>query len=103
MTLDPFPTIKRLVMSRHTYFTFKAETEMKAADLLQEEVFESIWGAPGITETKLSKNPKTGKREELYVIHGLTLDGVGVYTKGKIEQRGKELYFYVLISSKRLR
>jgi len=103
MTMDPFPTIKRLVMARHAYFTFKAEAEMKRDDLLQEEVYESIWGAPGITQTKQSKNPKTGKREELYVIHGLTLEGIGVYTKGKIEQRGKELYFYVLVSSKRLR
>ncbi len=100
---DPFALIKRLVLKRQAIFTDKAERELAANDLTRDEVYESIWGAPGIQQTLNSKNPETGDPETLYVIHGLTLDGIPVYTKGKVVEKGKELYFYVLISSKRLK
>ena len=46
-------------------------------------------------------NPKTKEAEKLYVIKGLTFDGLDIYTKGKIlRQEGVDI-FYVLISSKR--
>jgi hypothetical protein len=41
------------------------------------------------------------RRETLYVIKGISYDGVVIYTKGRIATfEGREV-FYVLISSKR--
>lgn len=37
----------------------------------------------------------------LYVIKGLTFDGVDIYTKGKILRKDGVDIFYVLISSKK--
>ena len=37
----------------------------------------------------------------LYVIKGLTFDGLAIYTKGKILKYAEQEVFYVLISSKR--
>ena len=63
--------------------------------------FEAIINAPAITKTLRSRNPRSGRRETLYVIKGLTYDGLTVYTKGKMATfEGREV-FYVLISSKR--
>ena len=41
------------------------------------------------------------KTERLYVIKGLTFDGLDIYTKGKILTKEGVDVFYVLISSKR--
>jgi len=48
-----------------------------------------------------SRNPKTRRSEKLYVIKGLTFDGLAVYTKGKILKKEGIDVFYVLISSKK--
>jgi hypothetical protein len=48
-----------------------------------------------------SRKPETGKREMLYVIKGLTYDGLLIYTKGKFKTIGDQEFFYVFISSKR--
>ena len=48
-----------------------------------------------------SRNPRTRKTERLYVIKGLTFDGLDIYTKGKFLRKGGVDVFYVLISSKR--
>jgi len=44
---------------------------------------------------------KSGRSETLYVIKGLTYDGLAVYTQGKIATAEGREVFYVLISSKR--
>lgn len=102
MRSDIFLKIKRLVMQRQVVFTKKAENEIAASNLTRELVYESIWGAPGIHKVLRSRNPRSGKRETLYVIHGITLDGLALYTKGKIEKVGKKEFFYVFISTKKL-
>ena len=39
-----------------------------------------------------SRNPRTKKFERLYVIKGLTFDGLDIYTKGKmLEKKGESL------------
>lgn len=82
-------------------FTVKAEGEMYADGLTHEMVFEAIINAPAITKALRSRNPRSGRRETLYVIKGQTYDGATIYTKGKIAtSEGREV-FYVLISSKR--
>lgn len=93
--------IKRLVLAQRVIFTAKAEGEMYADGLTHELVFEAIINAPTITKTLRSRNPRSGRRETLYVIKGLTFDALTIYTKGKLATvEGREV-FYVLISSKR--
>ncbi len=98
---DPLVRIKRLVLAQRVIFTAKAEGEMYADGITHELVFEAIINAPAITKTLRSRSPRSGRRETLYVIKGLTYDGLIIYTKGKIATlEGREV-FYVLISSKR--
>jgi hypothetical protein len=90
-----------LVLRRKVLFTAKAEDEMDRDDLDKEDVYESILNAPAITKRLRSANPKSGKREHLYVLVGITFDGIVIYTKGKIHREGGREVFYVLISSKK--
>jgi hypothetical protein len=99
--MDALIRIKRLVIARRVLFTEKAECELSVDDLTPETVFEAILNAPAIFKVLRSRHPRTGKLERLYVIKGLTFDGLAIYTKGKIlEKEGVEV-FYVLISSKK--
>ena len=98
---DPLVRIKRLVLAQRVIFTAKAEGEMYADGLTHERVFEAIINAPAITKTLRSRNPRSGRRETLYVLKGFTYDGLSIYTKGKIATLGRREVFYVLISSKR--
>lgn len=98
---DTLVRIKRLVVAQRVIFTAKAEGEMYSDGLTHELVFEAIINAPAITKTLRSLNPRSGRRETLYVIKGLTFDGLTIYTKGKIATFEGQEVFYVLISSKR--
>jgi hypothetical protein len=99
--MDTLARIKRLVIARSVLFTQKAEGEMAAETLTPELVYESILNAPTIFKVLRSRNPRSKKTERLYVIKGLTYDGLDIYTKGKILTREGVDIFYVLISSKR--
>ncbi len=81
--MDILVRIKRLVDSRRVLFTMKAEVEMTRDALTPELVYEAILNAPAIFKVLRSGNPRTGTSERLYVIKGLTSDGVDVYTKGR--------------------
>ncbi len=99
--MEPLIRIKRLVIAGQVLFTQKAESEMAADCLTPELVFESIINAASVFKTLRSRNPHTRRAEMLYVIKGLTFDGLDVYTKGKILRKDGVDIFYVLISSKR--
>jgi hypothetical protein len=99
--MDIFVNIKRLVVARRVIFTEKAENEMAADELTPELVYESILNAPAIYKVLRSRNPRTKQAEKLYIIKGLTFDGIDIYTKGKILRKKGVDVFYVLISSKR--
>ena len=99
--MDIIVRIKRLVVSRQVLFTEKAEIEIARDGLTPELVYEAILNAPAIFKVLRSRNPKTGKSERLYVIKGLTFDGLAIYTKGKILKKEGIDIFYVLISSKK--
>ena len=99
--MDTLVRIKRLVIARQVLFTLKAEGEMAAESLTPELVYESILNAPSIFKVLRSRNPNTNEVEKLYVIKGLTFDGLDIYTKGKILTKKGVDVFYVLISSKR--
>lgn len=99
--MDTLARVKRLVLRRQVLFTEKAEDEIAAEGLTHDLVYEAIINASKISKTLRSQNPKSGKREMLYVIRGVTYDGIEIYTKGKIlRSQGRDV-FYVLISSKR--
>ncbi len=74
---------------------------MAVEPLTPELVYESILNAPSTFKVLRSRNPRTRKMEKLYVIKGLTYDGLDVCTKGKILTKEGVDIFYVLISSKR--
>ena len=99
--MDTLVRIKRLVIARHVLFTQKAESEMAGESLTPELVYESILNAPAVFKSLRSRNPRTKKTEKLYVIKGLTFDGLDIYTKGKILSKEGVDIFYVLVSSKR--
>ncbi len=99
--MDTLVRIKRLVIAGNVLFTQKAEGEMAGQFLTPELVYESILNAPAIFKVLRSRNPKTRKTERLYVIKGLTFDGLDIYTKGKLLMKEGVDVFYVLISSKR--
>lgn len=99
--MDAIVRIKRLVIARRVLFTEKAEIEMAADSLTPELVYESILNAPAIFKALRSRDPRTRKPERLYVIKGLTFDGLDIYTKGKILTKEGIDIFYVLVSSKR--
>ena len=98
--MDVLVRIKRLVLAGQVLFTAKAEAEMVADALTQAQVYEAIVNAPAVY--KILRSRRAGHRDDiLYVIKGLTFDGMVLYTKGKILKRESREVFYVLISSKR--
>jgi hypothetical protein len=74
---------------------------MKADDLTEVDIAESILNADSIYKKVRSTSPSRRKRREyLYVIKSTNSDGLVIYTKGKfIEAPGVETHYY-LISSK---
>jgi hypothetical protein len=66
------------------------------------DVAESIVNAVAIYKRLRSRSPHRGSRREyLYVIQSTNLEGVMVYSKGKLIRERGEDHFYFLISSKR--
>lgn len=99
--MDALIRLKRMVVSRRVLFTEKAEDEMIADALTPELDYESILNAPVIFKTLRSRNPTSRASEKLYVIKGLTYDGLDIYTKRKILLKEGVDVFYVLVSTKR--
>jgi hypothetical protein len=100
--VDVLKRIKRCILRGQVRFTFKAELEMLADQLLRTDVLESIMNAQGIT--KVLRPRGTVARppgERLYVIHGFTFDNILIYTKGKLQRESGEEVYYILISSKK--
>ena len=76
--------IKRLLLSGHYAFSFKAETELLGDDLTAEDAIEAVMNAPAITKVLKSRSPRrTTAREKLYVIVGSTYDGLLIYISSK--------------------
>jgi hypothetical protein len=94
--------IKRAVLAGRYAFSEKARVEMEADGLTEMDVVESIVNAVAIYKTLRSRSPRRrNARERLYVIQSANLNGMAVYTKGKLtSQAGSESYYF-LISSKR--
>ena len=99
---DVLVRIKRAVLAGRYAFSEKASLEMEADDLTELDVVESILNAVAIYKRIRSRSPFRGQaREYLYVIQSTNLDGLVIYSKGKlVREAGSETYYF-LISSKR--
>ena len=99
---DVLVRIKRAVLAGRYVFSEKARTEMEADSLTELDVAESILNAVAIYKTIRSTSPfRRDVRERLYIIQSTNLDGLLVYTKGKlVSEAGRETYYF-LISSKK--
>jgi hypothetical protein len=94
--------IKRAVLSGRYAFSEKARIEMEADALTELDVAESIVNAVAIYKRLRSRSPfHEGKREYLYVIQATNLEGVMIYSKGKLVREHGQEHFYFLVSSKR--
>jgi hypothetical protein len=94
--------IKRAVLAGHYAFSEKARLEMEADGLTELDIAESILNAVAIYKRIRSESPyRRQSREYLYVIQSVNLDGLAIYTKGKLVVEGDVETYYFLISSKK--
>jgi hypothetical protein len=99
---DTLVRIKRAVLAGHYVFSEKARGEMEADGLTELDVAESILNAVAIYKRLCSHSPfRLHTKEYLYVIQSVNLEGLAIYSKGKLgHEKGTETYYF-LISSKR--
>lgn len=100
--MDVLIRIKRAVLAGRYAFSEKARLEMETDDLTELDVAESILNAVAIYKRLRSTSSSRSKRREyLYVIQSTNLDGLAIYTKGKLVQDAEIETYYFLVSSKR--
>jgi hypothetical protein len=99
---DGLVQIKRAVLAGRYAFSEKARIEMDADGLTELDVAESILNAVAIYKKLRSTSARrTQVREYLYIIQSTNLEGLPIYTKGKlVRQHGVDVYYF-LISAKR--
>lgn len=99
---DVLVRIKRAVLAGRYAFSEKARTEMESDRLTELDVAESILNAVAIYKKIRSTNPlRKRSREYLYIIESANLDGLAIYSKGKlVRETGQDVYYF-LVSSKR--
>lgn len=94
--------IKRAVLGGRYAFSEKARLEMEADGLTELDVAESILTAVAIYKKIRSTSFRRQRRREyLYVIQSTNLDGLPIYTKGKLVREVDVETYYFLVSSKR--
>ena len=94
--------IKRAVLAGRYVFSEKARLEMETDCLTELDVAESILNAVAIYKRVRSRSPFRGQTSEyLYVIQSTNLDGIMIYTKGKLVHEADVETYYFLISSKK--
>ena len=99
---DVLIRIKRAVLAGRYAFSEKARTEMEADNLTELDVAESIINAVAIYKRLRSRSRKRTQRTEyLYVIQATNLEGIMIYSKGKLVPQLADETFYFLVSSKR--
>ena len=83
-------------------FSEKARMEIEADGLEELDIAESILNAVAIYKKIRSTSPSRNQAKEyLYIIQSPNLDGIAIYTKGKLVREAGEDHYYFLISSKR--
>jgi hypothetical protein len=100
--MDVLIRIKRAVLAGRYAFSEKARVEMETDQLTELDVAESILNAVAIYKRLRSQSLfRPNRREYLYVIQSTNLDGLAIYTKGKLIKEGESETYYFLVSSKR--
>lgn len=99
---DILVRIKRAVLSGRYAFSEKARSEMEADALAELDVAESILNAVAIYKKIRSRSPaRLQSKEYLYVIQSTNLEGIAIYSKGKLVKDANVETYYFLVSSKR--
>ena len=98
---DILVRIKRAVLAGNYVFSVKAQFEMDCDGLTALDVAESIVNAPAVYKKLRSTSISRRGREYLYVIQGSNLEGIAIYSKGKLVNRAGIDTYYFLVSSKR--
>ena len=99
---DILVRIKRTVLAGRYAFSEKARMEMETDGLEELDVAESILNAVAIYKKIRSTSPfRQNTKEYLYIIQSPNLDGIAIYTKGKLVRESGEEHYYFLVSSKR--
>jgi hypothetical protein len=94
--------IKRAVLAGNYAFSEKARIEMEADSLTELDIAESILNA--IVIYKVLRSTSVHRKtpgERLYVIQSVNLNGLLIYTKGKLILEAESEIYYFLISSKK--
>ena len=83
-------------------FSEKARLEMETDGLTELDIAESILNAVAIFKRVRSRSPiRARAREYLYIIQSANLNGLAIYTKGKLVKEVDRERYYFLVSSKR--
>jgi hypothetical protein len=102
--MDVLVRIKRAVLAGRYVFSEKARIEMELDGITELDVAESILNAVAIYKTIRSQSPfrREGK-EYLHIIQSTNLDGLPIYSKGKlIKETGEDTYYFLVFSKKAL-
>ncbi len=100
--IDIHIRIKRAVLVGRYAFSETARIQMEADCITELDVAESILNAVAIYKTIRSVSPfRSRGKEYLYIIQSTNLNGLPIYSKGKlVKEHGQDVYYF-LISSKR--
>ena len=99
---DILVRIKRAILAGRYAFSEKTRIEMESDGLTEFDVAESIINAVAIYKRLRSRSLRRSSRVEyLYVIQSTNLEGVVVYSKGKLVREHGEDHYYFLVSAKR--
>ena len=102
MSSDTLRRIKRAVLAGNYAFSEKALLELEADELTELDIAESILNAVAIYKTIRSRSPWRQQRiEYLHIIQSTNLDGLMIYTKGKLVVEAGVDRYYFLVSSKK--
>ena len=99
---DVLKRIKRAILTGDYAFSEKARIEMEADQITELDVAESVLNAVAIYKTVRSVSPRQGhRREMLHIIQSTNLNGLAIYSKGKLVSDSGQDTYYFLISSKK--
>ena len=99
---DILVRIKRTILAGRYAFSEKARIEMESDGLTEFDVAESIINAVAIYKRLRSRSRRRSSRTEyLYVIQSTNLEGVMVYSNGKLVREHGEDHYYFLVAAKR--
>ena len=100
--IDVLIRIKRAVIEGQFDFSAKAIDEMEADGLTPLDVAESVVNAVAIYKRLRSTSRlRKGRTEYLYVIQSTNLEGLLVYSKGRLVSAAGRDRYYFLVSAKR--